>query len=84
LHGAEPEYPAVQGFSVNELHRRLHQSHSYRLRIITIIFCPRTKVYILGADDFYVMTQFFKLTLPVKCPGGRFDPNQTCRNLATA
>ena len=66
----------------NKLHRRLHQSHSYRLRIVTVIFLPTDKrFYILGADDFYVMTQFLKLTLPVKCPGGRFDPNQTCRNI---
>jgi len=27
------------------------------------------------------MTQFLKFTLPVKCPGGRFDSNQTGWNI---
>jgi hypothetical protein len=39
------------------------------------------KFYILGADDFYVMTHFLKLTLPVKCDCGCFYTEQTGRNI---
>lgn len=45
-------------------------------------FLPTDKrFYILGADDFYVMTQFLKLTLPVKCACGCFYADQTRRNI---
>ena len=37
--------------------------------------------YILRIDNFYFMSLFFRLMLPVKCPSARFDTNQADRNL---
>lgn len=34
------------------------------------------------ADDFYFMSQFFKLTLPIKCSSGCFNTNQAGRNIS--
>ncbi len=71
-----------RAFGWYELHCWLHQSNCDSLCIITVIFLPADKgFYILGADHFYLMSQFFELTLPVKCARGGFHSNQAGRNI---
>lgn len=69
-------------FGWYELHCWLHQNNCDRLCIITVIFLPADKgFYILGTDHFYLMSQFFELTLPVKCARRGFHANQAGRNI---